>query len=93
MAQLVHAIAPDAELYFATPNPVDKDDHPTSPSMAIDQANEWAESYVNVIKQSMKSKSISLSTTYTIPLFHGSRTELSLRLLTGLLKEKTETKR
>lgn len=51
MAQLVHAIAPDAELYFATPNPVDKDDHPTSPSMAIDQANEWAESYVNVIKK------------------------------------------
>ena len=51
MAQLVHSIAPDAELYFATPNPVDKDDHPTSPSMAIDQANEWAESYVNVIKK------------------------------------------
>ena len=51
MAQLVHAIAPDAELYFATPNPVNKDDDPTSPSMAIDHANEWAESYVDVIKK------------------------------------------
>ena len=51
MAQLVHAIAPDAELYFATPNPVNKYDDPTSPSMAIDHANDWAESYVNAIKK------------------------------------------
>ncbi len=51
MAQLVHAIAPDAELYFATPNPVNKDDDPTSPGVVIDHANEWAESYVNVIKK------------------------------------------
>jgi len=51
MAQLVHAIAPDAELYFATPNPVTDFGDPTSPSMAIDHANEWAERYVSVIKK------------------------------------------
>lgn len=51
MAQLVHAIAPDAELYFATPNPETKNGVPASPSMAIDHANEWAESYVDVIKK------------------------------------------
>jgi len=50
MAQLVHAIAPDAELYFATPYPETELGEATSPPMALHNSAVVAERYDQIIK-------------------------------------------
>lgn len=94
MAQLVHAIAPDAELYFATPNPVNKYDDPTSPSMAIDHANDWAESYVNAIKKLVDEIKVDIivDDLYNpfVPWFQDG---IIAQAVDWAVEEKTETKR
>ena len=51
MAQLVHAIAPDAELYFATPFPKIKDPPTLEADKVLKQAGEWAAGMVAQIER------------------------------------------
>ena len=50
MAQLVHAIAPDAELYFATPFSKIKSPPTLKPNELLERADEWAAGMVTQIE-------------------------------------------